>query len=64
MKHTEHAYIRAGYQYERAATPNKGQAAAEIIRAMLNAEHHTERTEARRLIEQGRAEARLSTARH
>ena len=48
MKHTEHAYIRAGYQYERAATPNKGQAAAEIIRAMLNAEHHTERTEARR----------------
>lgn len=63
MKHTERAYIQAGYTYERAATPNKGQAIAQTIRAMLDAEHHTERTEARRLIEQGRAEARLSTAR-
>jgi hypothetical protein len=65
MKHTEHAYINAGYKYERASTPNSGQAAAQVIRTMLDAEHHTDRTECRRLIEQGRAEARqLSTARH
>jgi len=64
MKNTEHAYIQAGYKYERASTPNKGQAAAQTIRTMLDAEHHSDRAEARRLIEQGRTEARLSTAAH
>ena len=63
MKQTERAYIQAGYTYERATTPNKGQAIAQTIRAMLDAEHHSDRTECRRLIEQGRAEARLLTAR-
>lgn len=58
MKNTEHAYIQAGYKYERATTPNKGQAAAQVIRAMLESEHVTDKPEARRLIEQGRAEAR------
>jgi len=64
MKNTEHAYIQAGYKYERATTPNKGQAAAETIRAMLDAEHHSDRPECRRLIEQGRTEARLSASAH
>lgn len=52
MKHAENDYIRAGYLYE------KGKIAAETIRAMLEQEHVTDKPEARRLIEQGRAEAR------
>ena len=52
MKHTEHAYIEAGYRYEQGKTP------ADTIRAMLEKEHPHDRPEARRLIEQGRAEAR------
>lgn len=57
MKHTEADYIRAGYQYER-ATPQRAAGIAENIRHMLESEHHTDKPEARRLIEQGRAEAR------
>ncbi len=52
MKHTEADYINAGYQYE------TGKAQADTIRAMLDAEHPHDRPEARRLIEQGRTEAR------
>ena len=52
MTHTEAAYIRAGYQYERGKIP------ADSIRAMIETEHHADKPEARRLIEQGRAEAR------
>ena len=52
MKHTESQYIQAGYDYER------DRKAADTLRAMLEAEHPRDRTEARRLIEQGRAEAR------
>ena len=52
MKHTEHDYIQAGYDYER------GKIAAQTLRHMLESEHIDERTEARRLIEQGRTEAR------
>jgi hypothetical protein len=52
MKHTEADYIRAGYEYER------GRKTGEAIRKMLESEHHTDKPEARRLIEQGRAEAR------
>ena len=52
MKHTESQYIQAGYDYER------GRKAAETLRHMLEAEHPRDRTEARRLIEQGRSEAR------
>ena len=52
MKHTEAEYINAGHAYE------KGRKAAETLRHMLEAEHPHDRTEARRLIEQGRAEAR------
>jgi hypothetical protein len=63
MKHTEHEYITAGYKYERASTPNLGQAAAQALRMMLDSEALTDRPDARRLIEQGRTEARLSAAR-
>jgi hypothetical protein len=54
MKHTERDYIEAGYQYER------GRIVAQTLRAMIESEHRDDRAEARRLIEQGRAEARLS----
>jgi len=53
MKHTERDYIEAGYQYER------GRIVAQTLRAMIESEHRDDRAEARRLIEQGRAEARL-----
>jgi len=52
MKHTEHDYIEAGYKFER------GQIQAQTLRAMIEAEHIDDRTEARRLIERGRQEAR------
>ena len=58
MKYPEAAYINAGHAYERAATPKATQARAEIIRAMLQAETIDDQTEARRLVEQGRQEAR------
>ena len=52
MTHTEHEYIEAGYRFE------KGQTAAETLRHMIEAEEIDDRAEARRLIEQGRREAR------
>jgi hypothetical protein len=55
MNHTEAAYIRAGYSYE------KGKIPASTLRTMIESETIPHRTEARRLIDQGRAEARLST---
>ena len=58
MKYPEAAYINAGNAYERATTPKATQARAEIIRAMLNAETIEDQTEARRLVAQGRDEAR------
>lgn len=58
MKHTEHAYIQAGYKYEKATTPASAAARAQAIRVMLESEHITDHPEARRLIEQGRQEAR------
>lgn len=57
MKNTEHDYIQAGYKYER-AEPQRATVVAEHIRHMLESEHITDKPEARRLIEQGRAEAR------
>jgi hypothetical protein len=56
MNHTEAAYIRAGYSYEKGKTP------AETLRHMIESETIPHRTEARRLIDQGRQEARLSTS--
>lgn len=58
MNYPEAQYIRAGYDYERAATPDAARARAEVIRRMLDSEHPSNQTEARRLIEQGRQEAR------
>ena len=52
MKHTESEYINAGHRYERGQTP------AETLRRMIEAEQIDDRAEARRLIEQGRQEAR------
>ena len=54
MKHTENDYIKAGLKFEKGHTP------AENLRAMLEAETIEDRAEARRLIDQGRNEARLS----
>jgi hypothetical protein len=55
MNYPEAAYIRAGFSYEKGKTP------AETLRHMIESETIPHRTEARRLIEQGRQEARLST---
>jgi hypothetical protein len=52
MKHSEAEYINAGHAYE------KGRKAAETLRHMLEAETPEDRAEGRRLIEQGREEAR------
>ena len=52
MNHTEADYIQAGYAYE------KGKKAGETLRAMLEKETPDDRAEARRLLEQGRQEAR------
>jgi hypothetical protein len=52
MMHTEAEYINAGHRYERGATP------AETLRRMIEAERIEDRAEARRLIQQGREEAR------
>jgi len=54
MNHPENDYIRAGYRFER------GQIPAQTLRHMIESERIDERAEARRLIETGRAEARLS----
>jgi hypothetical protein len=52
MRHTERDYIQAGFDYER------GRIQADILRLMIESEHISDRQEARRLIDQGRAEAR------
>lgn len=59
MKYTEHAYHEAGHRYESAKSADAARARAEVIRHMLKAEHPTDQAEARRLIEQGRREARV-----
>ncbi len=53
MKHAEHAYIDAGYRYERGHLPG------EALRRMIESERIEDRAEARRLIALGRDEARL-----
>lgn len=62
MKHTEHEYHEAGYRYEAATSPAAARARAEVIRHMLKAEHVDDQAEARRLVEQGRQEARRVAA--
>jgi hypothetical protein len=58
MKHPENEYIQAGYQYERAPTPNMAIAIASRMRLMIESEHPDEQAEARRLIALGIDEAR------
>lgn len=58
MKHTEQSYINAGFRYESATGAETARAHAEAIRRMLTDEHIKDHPEARRLIDQGRAEAR------
>jgi hypothetical protein len=58
MKHPEADYINAGHRYERARTPGQVAAASQVIRNLLEAEKPHDQTEGRRLIEQGRREAR------
>lgn len=60
MKHTEHQYIDLGYRFEKATTPETGQAIAQAIRSLLEAETIEDRTEGRRLVERGRQEARTA----
>jgi len=58
MKHTEAQYITLGYKYERAKSPEAGQAAAQAIRSLIEDEAIDDRADARYLIERGRKEAR------
>ena len=58
MNHPEADYIQAGYKYEKAITPAAAAARAQAIRVMLESEDIDDHAEARRLIEQGRREAR------
>ena len=64
MRHAEGNYINAGARYERAQSNAGSVAAAAALRAMLDTETPENQTEARRLIEQGRAEIRLSAGRN
>lgn len=58
MNHAEADYVNAGFKYERAQSLDAARAQAQRIRAMLSSESVDDQTEARALIEQGRAEAR------
>jgi hypothetical protein len=58
MKNTESQYINLGYKYEKAKSPEAGQAAAQAIRTLLEAEAIEDRADARYLVERGRKEAR------
>jgi len=58
VNHPESDYIRAGFKYESAPNLDRSRAEAQHIRAMLMSETPDDQSEARRLIEQGRQEAR------
>jgi len=60
MNHTEADYINTGAAYERASSPDRAQAIAYKLRAMLSSERPEDQTYARTLIERGRADARSS----
>ena len=61
MIYTESEYIDAGYKFERAKSANDTIAHSQRIRIMLEREHITDHVEARRLVDQGRQEARRTT---
>lgn len=60
MNHPEADYINEGHRFERAQSPEKARAVAQRLRAMLSSERPEDQTEARALIERGRAEARAA----
>lgn len=60
MNHPEADYLNMGYKYERAKTPDKARAVAQLLRAMLSSERPEDQAEVRALIERGRAEARAA----
>lgn len=61
MKHAEAKYISLGFKYERAQSPEAGQAAAQAIRTFMESERIDDRADARYLVERGRQEAREVT---
>ena len=61
MKHAEVQYISLGFRYERAQSPEAGQAAAQAIRTLMESERVEDRADARYLVERGRQEAREVT---
>jgi hypothetical protein len=58
MKHSEVQYISLGFKWEQAQSSEAGQAVANAIRTLMEAEEIDDRAEARYLIERGRQEAR------
>jgi hypothetical protein len=62
MKHAEVQYISLGFRYERAQSPEAGQAVAQAIRTLMESERIDDRADARYLVERGRQEARGATA--
>lgn len=58
MTYPEHAYIKAGYQLEKARSAASQQDITRTIRLMLETESATDRPHARHLVETGRGEAR------
>ena len=58
MKHSEVQYISLGFKWEQAQSSEAGQAVANAIRTLMEAEEVDDRAEARYLIERGRQEAR------
>lgn len=58
MNHPPADYVNAGHRYEKAQTLDAARAQAYKIRAMLSSETPDDQSEARHLIERGRAEAR------
>ena len=57
MKHTEHAYLDAGYRYAKAKNEHERLQRARLIRSMLSEEIDEDKTRARQLVERGRVEA-------
>ena len=60
MIHSEHKYIDLGYRFEKAdsMSPALARSIAADIRRYIESERVEDRAEARRLVEQGRKEAR------
>jgi hypothetical protein len=62
MKHAEVQYISLGFKYERAQSPEVGQAVAQAIRTLMESERIEDRADARYLVDRGRQEARQGVA--